>query len=143
MIVTYVLSYLLLLLLHMHATASHEQKVCLGLGFLFGVFSLFSFCFLLYLPAPEIPSFFSSRLILSATIFRALWFLLFLCACFFSRRLELRHLGKVRGVCYGVVGGLDIVENHGLHGVGLGHFMIDITITHYFQLDELTSISTI
>lgn len=44
MIVTYVLSYLLLLLLHMHATASHEQKVCLGLGFLSGVFSLcFSF----------------------------------------------------------------------------------------------------
>lgn len=71
MIVTYVLSYLLLLLLHMHATASHEQKVCLGLGFLSGVFSLcFSF-FSLAFPATQIPSFFS-RLILLATIFRAL-----------------------------------------------------------------------
>lgn len=59
------------------------------------------------------------------------------------RRFELRHLGKVRGVCYGAVGGPDIVENHGLHGVGLGHFMIDITITHYFQLVELISIATI
>lgn len=60
MIVTYVLSYLLLLLLHMHATASHEQKVCLGLGFLSGVLSLcFSFFFPLPLPASEIPSYFS------------------------------------------------------------------------------------
>lgn len=65
MIVTYVLSYLLLLLLHMHATASHEQKVCLGLGFLSSVFSLcfsFSFCFFfsLSLPTTEIPSSFFS-----------------------------------------------------------------------------------
>lgn len=117
MIVTYVLSYLLLLLLHMHATESHEQKVCLGLGFLSVCFLFVFSLFLLSLPPTEILGFFFSRLILLATIFRALWFLLFLCACFFPRRLELRHLGKVRGVCYGGVGGLDIVENHGLHGV--------------------------
>ena len=80
MIVTYVLSYLLLLLLHMHATASHEQKVCLGLGFLSGVLSL---CFSFFSPFPFQPqrSQVISRLILSATIFRALCFL-FLCACF-------------------------------------------------------------
>lgn len=125
----------------MHATASHEQKVCLGLGFLFGVFSLCFSSFFLSLPATEIPSFVSVDPVghhLSCFMVSS-----FLMCLFFFRRLELRHLGKVRGVCYGAVGGLDIVENHGLHGVGPGHFMIDITITHYFQLDELTSIATI
>lgn len=73
MIVTYVLSYLLLLLLHMHATASHEQKVCLGLGFLSGVFSLcFSFFSSCASSHRDPEFFFSSRLILLATVFRAL-----------------------------------------------------------------------
>jgi undecaprenyl pyrophosphate phosphatase UppP len=52
MIVIYVLSHLLLLLLHMHATAFREQKVCPRLGFvsssvvsLFCVLFLFSFIF--------------------------------------------------------------------------------------------------
>jgi hypothetical protein len=53
MIVTYVLSYLLLLLLHMHATASHEQKCVRGWVFLSGVFSLSVF---LSISATEIPS---------------------------------------------------------------------------------------
>lgn len=42
----------------------------------------------------------------------------FLMCLLFFWRLELRQ-EKPRGVCYGAVGGLDIVENHGLHGVGL------------------------
>lgn len=81
---------------------------------------LFVFLFVFHsLLATEIPSL-SSRLIhLSATVFRTLWFLLFFCACYFSGVLNYGTLGKVRGVCYGAVGGLDIVENHGLHGVGL------------------------
>jgi hypothetical protein len=104
--------------------------------FPFSLFSLFPF-------QPRRSRVFS-RLILSVTIFCAAWFLLFLCVLFlFPGVLNYGTLGKVRGVCYGVVGGLDIVENHGLHGVGPGHFMIDITITHYFQLDELISIATI
>lgn len=48
---------------------------------------------------------------------------------------------KVRGVCYRIGFGVDMVEHHGLHGVGLANFMIDITITHCFQLEELINIA--
>lgn len=61
MIVTYVLSHLILLLLHMHATAFPEQKVCSRLCFRFlqcflFVFLLCSFFFSLPCQPPGIPA---------------------------------------------------------------------------------------
>jgi hypothetical protein len=118
MIVTYVLSHLILLLLHMHATAFPEQKVCSRLCFRF--LQCFLFVFLLCFFFPSLPATGDPSLDRSTCrppSFALYGFFFFLCACYFSGVLNYGTWEKsVESV---TVGGLDIVENHGLHGVGL------------------------